>query len=152
MVTPNALKPTTTKQKFEDFARLLPDNSSKAGEFIFSDRATQSSRLNYKIIPQNYNKKLELIKSIAIDTLINFNYTLKKPIEVKIINNINGVTGDIEELELYSFGDNEFEVLRELNEELVDLFEYLIGIENKNLGKFPKKWKSILKKYIKTTK
>ncbi len=62
---------------------------------------------------------------------------------------MSGVIGDIEELELYSYGDSQFEVLRELNEELVSLFEDLIGMEDRNLGKYPKKWKSILNKYIK---
>ena len=56
---------------------------------------------------------------------------------------------NIEELEVYSYGDSEFEVLRELNEELVSLFEDLIGMEDKKLGKHPRKWKSILNKYIK---
>jgi len=89
------------------------------------------------------------IKYTQIYKLINFNYTLKKPINVKIIKSSSGdVIGDIEELELYSFGDDEFDVLRELNEELTDLFEDLLSIEYENLGTFPKKWKSILKNYI----
>jgi hypothetical protein len=117
--------------------------------FLFFDHATQSSRLNYASQALNYGKEFETIEQTTIDTLINFNYTLKKPIKVKIIKSTSGVIGDIEELELYSFGNNEFEVLRELNEELVTFFEDLIEIGDKNLGKFPKKWKSILSRYIK---
>jgi hypothetical protein len=89
------------------------------------------------------------IKYTQIYQLINFKYSLKKPITVKLIKTSRGeVIGDIEELELYSFGDNEFDVLRELNEELTDLFEDLLSISDGDLGKFPRKWKSLLKEYI----
>ena len=74
-------------------------------------------------------KDLKIVEQTTIDTLINFNYTLRKPIKVKIIKDTSGVIGDIEELELYSYGDNEFEVLRELNEEVVSLFEDLILLQ-----------------------
>ncbi len=111
---------------------------------------SQSSVLNYVDLKQNYSMKdSENINYTKIETLINFKYSLKKPINVKLIKNINGdVIGDIEDLELYSFGKDEFEVLRELNEELTSLFEDLVDIDNKNLGEYPKKWKRILKNYL----
>jgi len=94
----------------------------------------------------NEHKKINYVE---IPYLINFNYSLKKPVVVKIIQDINGdVIGDIEELELYSYGNDESEVLRELNEDLTDLFERLITMGNDRLGKHPKKWKKILKQYI----
>lgn len=87
-------------------------------------------------------------KETYINTLINFNYELKKPIPVRLIREGNDIIGDIKDLELYSFGNDEFEVLKELNEEITELFEMLINIEDSNLGKFPKSWKSILTRYI----
>jgi hypothetical protein len=145
-----ACKSTTTEQQFKEDAALSPYDGLKYTVFLFFDNSTtQSSILNYDNPTLICDKEVEIVRYTTIDTLINFNYTLKKPIEVKIIEDISGVIGDIEELELYSFGNNEFEVLRELNEELTVLFEDLIEIEDKNLGDFPKKWKSILNRYIK---
>lgn len=112
---------------------------------------TQSSFFNYMSPYSNLQDgDIQSVRYTQIYKLINFNYTLRKPIKVKIIKNFNGeVIGDIEELELYSFGNDEFEVLRELNEELTDLFEDLINVEDQNLGKIPRKWKATLKKYLK---
>lgn len=111
---------------------------------------TQSSFLDYRNPCSNVQDgDIQSVKYIEIDKLINFNYTLSKPIKVRIIKNLRGeVIGDIKELELYSFGNDEFEVLRELNEELTDLFEDLRDIGDDNLGKLPKKWRSILEKHI----
>ncbi len=150
MSTLAAYKPTTTKQLFKEDAALLPYDGLEGTGFLFFDKSTtQLSKLNYANPTRICDKEIGVIRYTTIDTLINFNYTLKTPIEVEIIEDISGVIGDIEELELYSYGDSEFEVLRELNEELVSLFEDLIGMEDKNLGKYPKKWKSILNQYIK---
>lgn len=145
-----AYKPTTTKQRFNKDVASSPYDDLKDTDFHFFDNSTtQTIKLNYADPACSYDEGIEIVKYTTINTLINFNYTLKKPIKVKIIEDRSGVIGDIEELELYSFGSNEFEVLRELNEELVILFEDLIEMENRNLGKFPKKWKSILIRYIK---
>lgn len=143
---------TTTKQKFTEYAASSSPVNLKDRKFLFPDKTAQSSRLNYVYEESTYGQEREIIYQTTIDALINFNYTLEKPIKVKIIKSTSGVIGDIEELELYSFGKNEFEVLRELNEELVSLFEDLIEMEDKNLGKHPKKWKSILNQYIKRIK
>ena len=111
---------------------------------------TQSSFLDYRSPCSNaQDGDIQSVKYTEIDKLINFNYALSKPIKVRIIKNLRGeVIADIKELELYSFGNDEFEVLRELNEELTDLFEDLRDIGDDNLGKLPKKWRSILEKHI----
>ena len=102
----------------------------------------------YKMI-NDYSTSVERNPRITqISELINFNYELKKPIEVKLIYDGFDIIGTIDELELYSWGDNEFIVLRELNEDITDLFTKLISISNDKLGKYPKKWKFILNKYI----
>ncbi len=142
-----------TKQKFKKFSDSSSSTDLKKRKDLFSGEVAQPSRINYVYRIDNYGHALKFVKQetiqTTIDTLINFNYELRNPIKVKIIKDTSGVIGDIEELELYSFGNNEFEVLRELNEELTVLFEDLIEIEDKNLGDFPKKWKSILNRYIK---
>lgn len=83
-----------------------------------------------------------------IRTLIDFRYALKRPIPVRLRYYGTEAIGIIDEFELHSFGKNEFEVLRELNEDITDLFEELIGMDERNLGKFPKIWKSNFNKYI----
>jgi hypothetical protein len=87
-------------------------------------------------------------EKVQIETLTNFKYNLKKPITVNIVRDKFDYIGDIPELELYSYGSNKFEVLRELNEEITELFEKLISMKEDELGKFPKKWKNILEEYF----
>lgn len=144
---------TTTKQKFIDYPDSPAPVNLRNRKFHSHGITAQPSRINYAYRIDNYSHALKFVKQetiqTTIDTLINFNYELRNPIKVKIIKSTSGVIGDIEELELYSFGDSEFEVLRELNEEVVSLFEDLIEMKNKNLGKYPRKWKSILNQYIK---
>lgn len=113
---------------------------------VFSVHPTPSGCLNY--IDNSFKYYLQEEVNTTIDTLINFQYKLNTPIKVKIVKNSQGIIGEIEDLELYSFGDNEFEVLRELNEDVTYLFEDLVNMKDENLGKFPKKWKYLLKQYI----
>lgn len=46
---------------------------------------------------------------------------------------------------------SDFEVLREINQDLTDLFDELTSLTNEQLGKKPKKWKNILSTHIKLT-
>lgn len=87
-------------------------------------------------------------REIKISSLINFNFKLKEPIIVKITKVDDEFLGTIDSLELYSFGESEAEVERELNIALTDLFNELLKYENNNLGKHPRKWKKVLEKYI----
>jgi len=87
-------------------------------------------------------------ENLQINTLINFKYYLKKPINVKIKRDKYEYIGDVPELGIYSFGFNKFEVLREINEEITDLFDEIVNIPDNKLGRCPKKWKKILKDYI----
>jgi len=149
MITIAEIKSTGTRN-----GNYLPEKdswTSVENNVFWSFDWTQSSFLDYRSPCSNVKDgDIQSVEYTQIDKLINFNYTLSKPIKVRIIKNLRGeVIGDIEELELYSFGNDEFEVLRELNEELTDLFEDLINVEDQNLGKIPRKWKATLKKYLK---
>ncbi|OHD57206.1 MAG: hypothetical protein A2Y33_07375 [Spirochaetes bacterium GWF1_51_8] len=96
----------------------------------------------------NYTSSDSIEEKEFIHTLINFKYSLKQPIIVNFKREKFEYIGDIPELKLYSYGKNKFEVLRELNEELTELFEKLLSMDDSKLGKYPKIWKSILKEYI----
>jgi len=101
---------------------------------------------------QLYAAKLveeEIELNTEITTLINFNYELIKPIPVKLLINDGEVTGSIKELDIYSFANTEFEVLREINEDETELFEELLSLNSEQFGKKPKKWKKKLREYIK---
>jgi hypothetical protein len=146
------IKSSETSQNI--FVTNKPSWSSIESNALYLFNWTQTSLLDYTNLHGVVkDEDIQSVEYTQIDKLINFNYTLRKPIKVRIIKNLSGeVIGDIEELELYSFGNNEFEVLREINEELTDLFEDLRDVGDDNLGKFPKKWKAILKKYINENK
>jgi len=139
--------------------------NSSTNEYKFLNKEKLSSNNNklfllHPLIMDAINNKQSIInkitfndsdlteENIQIDTLINFKYSLKKPITIKIKREIFEYIGDIPELEIYSFGKNKFEVLRAINEEITELFEELTEIPDNKLGKYPKKWKKILKDYI----
>jgi len=81
--------------------------------------------------------------------LLNNNYIAIKPFEVKITSINSEIIGDIEELELYAYGDSEIDVIDELREDILDLYNYLINVKDENLGYYPRRWKQILMTQIK---
>jgi predicted RNase H-like HicB family nuclease len=92
--------------------------------------------------------KEKIREIVLINELINFKYSLRKPIKVTIEWENGEYLADIEDLEIYSFGKTKDEVLREVNQELTELFEELLTINENNIGQHPKKWKKILSEYI----
>jgi len=56
--------------------------------------------------------------------------------------------GEINELGIYAFGNSQFEVLREINKDVTELFEELFNISENQLGKLPRKWKETLLEYV----
>ena len=85
---------------------------------------------------------------IPITDLINFNYQLKKPINVSVEFIDDEYFGYIDELEIYAYADTEHKMLREINHDLSDLFNLLVDNPKYELGKKPKNWKKILSEYI----
>jgi hypothetical protein len=85
---------------------------------------------------------------VDLDILVDHRYELKKPFKVKIKRDESSFIGEITELDIYAFGDNEFEILREINRDVSELFEELSNLRDKQLGTRPKKWKNILSQYI----
>jgi hypothetical protein len=81
---------------------------------------------------------------IEIDSLESTDYVLKKPFCIKISREEETIVGEIRELELYAFGDNQEEIIDELKMDLVDLYEHYRNIKSEKLGDKPRKWKEIL--------
>ena len=86
----------------------------------------------------------EVEKLIEINSLECPDYILKKPFSIKILREEDTMVGEIDELELYAFGDNLEEIIHELKMDLVDLYEHYSSINNEKLGNKPGKWKKIL--------
>lgn len=84
-----------------------------------------------------------------ISELIDFKYELIKPLKVKLKREGFEIIGEIPELNIYAFGDSDFEVLREINKEVTELFEELSTLSDNQLGSRPKKWKVVLSEYLK---
>jgi len=89
------------------------------------------------------------IQSNYIYNLNNTNYVVGKKILVKVEKDENNeIICDIPEIELYSFGKNEEEALKQLKLEIIDLFDDLISIPDNQLGASPVEWKKYLKEHI----
>jgi hypothetical protein len=95
---------------------------------------------------------LPYIEIIDLDELIDFRFKLKKSIKVKITKDELDTIGEIPELDIYAFGNNQFEVLREINKDITELFEEIFEHNENQLGTMPKKWKMFLKEYIEKEK
>jgi len=136
--------------------------------YLNKDRMdTKNITNNYLTINENFTHTAELnygdqslnmveieptqeINFVTLETLINFKYDLKKPIKIKVIKEGSDVIGEIADLGIYAFGKNDFEVLREINYDLTELFEEIMKLSDAQLGKRPKYWKKILSNYIST--
>lgn len=151
---------STTQTECQRFAGM----SVSASDFVTIKNlkqpqpfSAQSVVASYDFIVQaiggdSFTKSQSSEYHVEVETLMNFNYELKKPIDVVITRQLDGsLVGEIKELELYSFEDSEAAIMRDLNEDLTELFEDLLAIENSKLGKSPAKWKAILQKYIRKT-
>ncbi len=87
-----------------------------------------------------------------IKSLNNPTCKLKREFGINIKRDHKEVIGEIPQLELYAFGDTEAEVIKELTEEIIDLWKV---IKNKDLSQLSIKaftWQSYLQQYITTTK
>lgn len=85
---------------------------------------------------------------VNLAELIDYKYKLTKPLAVKIIREESDFIGEVAELDIYAFGGSEFEVLREINKDVTELFEEILGLDESQLGNKPLKWKKILSEYI----
>lgn len=89
-----------------------------------------------------------IIETKIFDLLIE-GYSLKQPIDVILKFYPDEVISIIPELEIYGEGDNEVEAINDLKNEIVDLFNDLKEIPERELGKYPKSWKKIINSLIK---
>ena len=87
---------------------------------------------------------METEKLIEINSLEYPGYILKKTFCIKIFRGEDSLVGEIEELELYAFGDKIEEIIHELKMDIVDLYEHYRNTENEKLGDKPRKWKKVL--------
>ena len=73
---------------------------------------------------------------------------LKEPLDIIFKIYPGEVLAVLPELELVGEGVNEMEALEDLKCELLDLHEYLSGLEENDLGKGPRSWKNILQRIV----
>lgn len=140
---------TPTKDRYLDPAFLCFDwstvdtnpegafSKSKDDIFIWNINATE-----------NIGTEESFEEIVDLSELIDSKFELLKSIKVKITKDNSEFIAEIPELKIYAFGESYFEVLREVNRDITDLFEELMGIEEKKLGVVPSKWKKILSNYI----
>jgi hypothetical protein len=133
-----------------DFEGTQEEKNQKIVISIFEDylRKPEAS-FGYFGIIGNYRSHIDKNeKYVGISDLGNIKYTLNKSIYVRIFTEKDSVVADISELELYSFGQNEAEVLKELKENIIDMYEELTVLNDERLGKYPKIWKEVLIEYV----
>lgn len=85
---------------------------------------------------------------IYLGGLLNRKYNLKNYLAVKIKTDRNDIIGEIPELGIYAFGNDRTEVIREIEKDIIELYEELSELDNNKLGTLPKKWKRFLANYI----
>ena len=128
--------------------------SIKKNPLNFSSNLTTSSEEKdiekYSEYLSNFHSLFKFTEQmIYLNELRNKHFKLEIPFLVKI-SFVNGeYLGEIEDLELYAFGDTLEEVMNELRMDLIDLYEYYDTKEKNYLGKNPQKWKESLFSKIK---
>ena len=114
--------------------------------FWHISEGTSAITTEYKILEENSIVTSE--KIIELRDLNDLKYELKKSLSVKIRAEDNNIIGEISELDIYAFGEIESDVIEEIREDVIDLFEELNNLSKDRLGTLPTKWKSILSQYI----
>ena len=71
---------------------------------------------------------------------------IKQEYDIKIVD--DETLALMPELELRGEGAIEAEALNDLKNEIIDLFEYLNGLQDKKLGAMPKRWKKIVNSFV----
>lgn len=133
----------------------IPDSGSHKDYSIYDEGSSSVGVYSY------LNNELDMLKkridrleeqrslcSVKIYGLNSHKYNLKCPIDVVLTIFHDEVLASIPDLEIYGEGVNEIEAVNDLEDELIDLFEYLNSIPIKNLGKIPKKWLKIINFFI----
>lgn len=137
-----------------DSADVLTQNS----EDIYPDKIS----FNYYSIPSvndtiDYasfaRSKFDLIHGQTVEQVLLTGelsgvYGLSDFVSISIIKEEGQIIGDIPSLELYAFGDSISEVISELKQDIIDLYEELESTPNKMLGPNPKKWKNELQMLV----
>ena len=106
--------------------------------------------IDYNLFARN---KLELIytqtiRQVLLAGELSDKYGLIDFIPISIIQEDDQFIGDIPTIELYAFGDSLNEVIYELREDIIDLYEELEATPNKHLSQNPRKWKAELRKLV----
>ena len=87
-------------------------------------------------------------KSISLFDLESSKYKIIAPIDVKIEIDKTEISGSVQKLGLYAFGETESEVISEIQEDIIDLFEELSELSSAQLGLKPRNWKDFLTRHI----
>lgn len=115
-------------------------------------KSTSAFVINDYIIDSAITTSSPYVEYIDLNELIDFRFKLKKSIKVKITKDELDTIGEIPALGIYAFGNNQFEVLREINKDITELFEEILEHNESKLGTMPKKWKKLLEEYVEKEK
>ncbi len=127
------------------------DSNETDNDYSLCETSESKSQVRVVTFPNAIiytNQGMKKISYTQLDDLYHPNYQLKKPLEVKFIQEGSELIGEIEILALYSFGEDKFSILKDLISDVIELFEDITKMDDNQLGKYPRKWKDILKNYI----
>jgi hypothetical protein len=128
----------------EDIYCGAESNFSTLYEYKILQERTDIKSLEY-IVPIKEIPPKEVSQYFIVGKLAD-GYNIIKPIPVKVIQDGDEIIADIPELEIYAFGSDIGEVIEEIKEELVELYDVLISEDA--LGSYPKKWKKTITSLI----
>ena len=142
-------------ENFEKYKELFEKISIK--EFLREKRYARVSmdtgNCNEITLSLGYIWRQALTSCDEIKSLDEEGYTLKKPFIVHFEKLDTGeFLGSIFELGIHCFENTKKETMEEIKKEILDLYDSLVLSSKYKLGKKPKSWKKILKKYIKYKK
>ena len=89
------------------------------------------------------NQPIPIPASVFISQLPSNEYKLKQQILVTFSKDEKELIGEVKELEIYSYGSSEKEIIEDIAFQIINLIEALLKYGDK-LGAKPKAWKSYL--------
>lgn len=146
------LNTTITKKTYSRF-----DDASIVGKLSRDNNATKPPEMicaffkkEIDILKEEVSKLKETprVATSKMYGLISDEYELKNTIDIVLKILPDEVLALIPDLEIYGEGITETEAINDLKMELIDLYEDLVNIPDKKLGKSPKAWKKIVKTIV----
>jgi len=117
---------------------------NSASYLVYSGFSETRNSMNYINISFCQNLGIPKIQLYSFLKSNNEKYSLKKPLVALISEDCGEYKIEYPLLELYAFNEDKNEAVKELLDDFFDLCDDILPLNDAELGRYPKYWKTVL--------